>query len=350
MQVHFPENEESEDARLGNAAHWYAAEVLSGRTVETDTPAPNGVPVSATMMDDCAPYIRECQGYLAAGWECYIEQRMAAHFLVHPLNGGTPDFVAINRALKLLAVVDFKYGHRYVDAFRNPQVADYVFAVFETLQLGGFEEWTVEGVIHQPRNWHPEGQRKSWTPSGETLGRMLEEFRVAAALATDPNAPCITGDHCRDCPAARGCTVLQSECGYLIEWSGVQHPHVLDNGALGRELAALKAAVKRLNSRVTGLEEQALALIAQGQAVSGWTAEHSYGREKFTIPPEKVVAWCQVYGVDAAAPLATLTPNQLRQKGVPADALEPITEKPRGAYTLVQVTQHSLAKGLSTHG
>lgn len=350
MQARFPENEDSEDARLGTAAHWFASEALAGRMVEAETPAPNGVPVSTTMMDDCQPYIRECRSYMEAGWECYVEQTVAMAALVHAANWGTPDFFAVNRAQKLLVLIDFKYGHRYVDAFRNPQLFDYLAGIFESLGLGDFDGWAIEAVIHQPRNWHPEGQRKSWKPDAEVLWPMLGEFQQAAVAAVDPNALCRTGEHCRDCPAAHGCTVLQSDCGHLVEWSGIQHPHVLDNDALGLELAAIKAAMKRLSSRVTGLEEQALAVIAQGGRVKGWTAEHSYGRERFTIPAEKVVAWCSIFGVDAKAPLATLTPNQLRQKGVPAESLDAITEKPRGAYTLVQVTKHSLAKGLSTHG
>lgn len=350
MQHEFPEDEESEDAKLGTAAHWFASEALAGRTVEAEEPAPNGIPVSTTMMDDCQPYIRECRKYMAAGWECYIEQTVAMAAMVHEANWGTPDFFAVNRAAKFLVLIDFKYGHRYVDAFRNPQLADYLFGIFESWGLGVFDDWTIEAVIHQPRNWHPEGQRRSWKPSADVLGTMLQAFRDAAHAALAPDALCITGEHCRDCPATHGCTVLQQTALDLVERSGEFFPHVLDGHALGRELAAVKAAIKRLGARLEGLEEQALQEIAQGRRVTGWTAEHSYGREKWTIPPEKVVAWCSFYGVDARKPLEPITPNQARQKGVPAESIESITEKPRGAYTLVQVTQHSLAKGLSTNG
>jgi hypothetical protein len=348
MEVQFPEVE-SEESREGTACHDYAAlAILTGQLLPVGFPAPsNGFPITEEMVRESDEYITACLKDRADGAECYVEQRVAAHASISPQCDGTPDHFAIFRAERILRLKDFKYGHRYVDAFRNAQLAVYLIAIFETMALGAYDDWTIEAEIYQPRNYHPEGHVRVWRPTGAELAHMRGELHAAALVASAPGAPCMTGEHCKDCSAASGCTTLQDVAAGVVDMSGRQWPHVLDNTVLGKELTMLRAAQNRLKARVEALEEQALNRIAQGQRVTGWTGEHSYGREKFTVPPEKVVLWCDVFGVDAKAPLATKTPAQLRKAGVPPQHLDAITEKPRGAYTLVPVTPHSLAKGMS---
>lgn len=348
MEATFPEDMESEESREGTACHDYAAgAILTGHVLKVGEPASNGYPITAAMPAESEEYISDCLADRAAGADCYVEQRVYAHAAIHPLCDGTPDHFAIWPAEKRLKLKDFKYGHRYVDEFRNLQLAVYLIAIFETMKLGSYEGWTIEAQIYQPRNYHPAGHVRTWRVTAAELEWLRAELQAAALVASTPGAPCTTGPHCKDCSAAYGCTTLQNSTSAIVDMTGKQWPHAPNNDVLGKELTMLRAAQNRLKARVEALEEQAINRIAQGQRVAGWTGEHSYGREIFTVPPEKVVAWCNVFGVDAAAPLATRTPAQLRKAGVPAEHMKAITDKPRGAYTLVQVTPHSLAKGMS---
>lgn len=346
MEAQFPE-EESEEAREGTAAHDYARVALTtGEMLPVGTPASNSVPITREMQEAGEEYIADCIEDRKAGGECYVEQHVHAHTSIHPLNDGTPDHFAVWRQQRRIKLKDYKYGHRYVDEFRNLQLANYLIAIFETLQLGSFEGWTIEAAIYQPRNYHPSGHVRVWNVAPDDLARIHKQLIAAAAIASQPEAPCQTGNHCRDCKAAHACTVLQMSTDALVDMSGKQWAHALDDDHLGRELTYKRAALKRLQSRVDALEEQAVNRIAQGNRVVGWTAEHSYGRERFTIDAPKVIAWCDGFGIDARAPVATKTPNQIRKLGL-SDNMMPPTEKPRGAYTLVPVTSHTLAKGLS---
>lgn len=346
MEAQFPE-EESEEAREGTAAHEYASTYLNhGVILQPGALASNGIPITLDMITSAAEYIEDCIADRNAGGECYVEQRVFMHKSVHPQNDGTPDHFAVWRNKKVVKLKDYKHGHRYVDVFRNWQLADYLIGIFETLQLGPFEGWHIEAAIYQPRNYHPEGHVRVWRPTPPQLEWMRAELAESAMVATTPGAQCITGAHCKDCTAISGCATNLEMASALVDMSGRQVPHVLDNNALGKELRMLRAASQRLKARVEGLEEQAINRIAQGQRVSHFTAEHSYGREKFTLPPEKVIMWCDAFGINARAPVATLTPAQLRKAGM-SDNNMPPSEKPRGAYTLVEVTPHSLAKGMS---
>lgn len=351
MQQRFPELEESEAAKEGTAAHWYASETVVGRQPAVPCIAPNGVLVTEQMAEDCAAYIAECQAAIATGNPCYVEQHVVMHRTVHPLNDGTPDFFMVDYQQRRVKLLDFKYGHRYVDAFRNKQLGNYLLGIFETLQLDmTLHGWTWEAVIHQPRNWHPEGHRRVWTPDGERLTLFMADMRKAAQDATDPNALCVTGDHCLDCTAAHACTLFQQVCADLIDRSGAAQPHVLTPDAVGRELTTVERALKRLTTRRDNLKEQATTMAAQGQRVTGWQGDYSHSKDAWGVPVAKVIAVGAAMGVDLATPPKAKTPVQARAAHVPDSVVAAMLAPPKTVYTLVPVTQHSIAKGLSTNG
>ena len=59
VEAQYPEQEDSEKAREGTAAHWVASERLGGRSVAVGELAPNGVVVDQDMIDGTDAYVAD---------------------------------------------------------------------------------------------------------------------------------------------------------------------------------------------------------------------------------------------------------------------------------------------------
>jgi len=354
LEAQFPEDEESEEAREGTAAHFYLTETLAGRTVNVGDLAPNGFPIDATMIDAAGDYLDDVRGTLAAPHNQVpsvvfaIEERVFMHGLVHPQNDGTPDTFFVNLQTRTGFVWDYKYGHRYVDPFENWQCLDYLVGIMERVGIppSGWGEWTFHVTIAQPRNYHPDGPLRLWTLSGTQLAHYAARLREAAGLATSPDPEYRTGEHCRDCKGRHACAALQRSAMALVDVAGRNPPVIMTPEAAGLELLIIRAAMKRLGARATGLEEQVMAFIAGRQSVPHWGMEHSKGRERWTLPVDEVIAMGDLLGVPLAKPTA-ITPNQARAAGLDPDLVRSISEIPSGGLALVPVTDNDIAKRFS---
>ena len=338
----------------GTVAHHYAAEALLGRELPVGWLHENGHVVTVEMIANASEYLVDCAAVIAQcaqepGAAYYVEQHVAAHATVSPYNDGTPDFFAVFPAQRLVMLKDFKYGHGYVPVFRNFQLANYLIAIFESLGLGVPDDsWTIEASIYQPRNFHAEGQVRHWRPKGGELARLTQEFQAAAAEALSPEALCRTGSWCRYCTAAHGCEALQEAGGYAISVARAPAVHLPDGTSLGRELKAIKRAEELLKARREALEEQALQEVARGGRVWGWRGGYRKGRTKWTVPAERVIAWCRALGANVAK-VDTLTPTQACKLGIEPDMIEAISMTP-STYVLEEVDQHTIARGFSENG
>lgn len=334
-------------------AHWYASELLSGRCLELGAVHENGLPVTQEAVDCTAEYVADCHAIMARcaaeGGAFYIEQRFYAHTFINPNVDGTPDFAAVLPATREVHLKDYKHGHGYVDAFRNYQLAVYLIAIFETLGLGYPDDsWTIHAAIYQPRNYHPSGHVRTWRPKGSELELMRGQFAQAAAEALDPNALCRPGPWCRHCTAAFACTALAEATSDARSWASKAQIYLQDPDDLGRELKANKRALALLKARTEALEEQALDIVARGGRVLGWRGKYVKGRTAWSVPVERVIAWCKWLGVDVSKP-GTITPTQALKLGLTADMIDAITSTP-STYALAEVSQDDLARGLSENG
>lgn len=346
MMAQYPDDEESEEAREGTAAHWFVTELLSGRDVLAGALAPNGYPVNAEMVDCAQSLLIDVRDTLKAAHapDLRIEQRVAIT-CVNPDNWGTPDVVIIDAPQRQVHIWDYKYGHRFVDATRNWQLLDYAMGVLESIGLDpnvayddprSWRGWRISLTVAQPRNYNPVGPMREWYLSGESLRDFLPGFRKAAFEAMAPGAEFTTGEHCRDCSARRACPALQRAGAIAMDVAMLGQPVELPPHAVGLELRQIDDAIARLDARKTGLEEQALGLIRGGTLVPFFTTEHSSGQERWTIPVDQVVALGDIFDVDLRKP-TTLTPNQARKAGIPAVAMDGMAIKPMGALRLKRV-------------
>lgn len=353
MQERYPRDEETPEAREGTAGHFYVSEALYGRPPAPGTLAPNGHPVTAEMIECGADYLRDIRDTLKAatpGTQVMVESTVSMGGAVHPLNWGTPDAFMVDRPAKRVHLWDYKYGHRYVDAFENWQCLDYLAGVMEAdlIDESEWPQWSFTITVAQPRNYHPDGPLREWFFTGDKLVDYVARLKIAAQLATAESPALATGEQCRDCTARHVCPALQRVAMSMVDMSFTAQPVELPRDALGLELAIIRDAVKRLGARATGLEEQALSMLRTGP-VPGWRAEHSKGREKWKDDTDiaELVTLGAMYDVDLAKPLAAITPNQARKAGIDADVIKAYAHTPSGGLALVRSDGTDAAKRFS---
>lgn len=346
----YPEQEDSEKAREGTAAHWVASERLCDRPVTVGDIAPNGVPVDQDMIDGTDDYVADIEGTEAAASGsslAQIETRVNIPS-VSSYNEGTPDAYLVDYERRTVHIWDFKYGRRYVDVFENWQLIDYLIGVVDTLGLdnSALQRWQFALTLYQPRNYHPSGTARYWELDGEQLIEYRERLREAADEATAPNAPMRTGAHCRDCRGRADCVALHLAGGIAIDVAHAPQLFTLPPAQLGQQLTLVEDAIKRLGALKTGLEEQALATIREGRDVPGWKAEHTKGRTKWNVPVEEVVALGSMYDVDLLKPPEPITPVQARKLGVDEAVIDAMSITPSGALALARFTDADMRRKL----
>lgn len=342
MEQQFPETEDSPDAADGEAVHWGSAEMLAGRLVDEGQRAPNGVLLTQEMVEAVDLYCDDVTKALAVFGmkpsDGAIETPVSIE-RIHPQCWGTPDFRAwipahLRGGRPLLILWDLKYGHRDVRAFENWQCVAYVAGCLAATNLPDTEV-DVEVRIAQPRSYHREGPVRRWAFAAVHLRPMVNIASTASHEALGENPRARVGPECRDCRARHACPTLQRAAAGACDEAGKAQPFGLTPAALGVELRYLKRAEELLKARISGLEEQALALQRSGTAVPHWAVEHGSGRRRWAKPVGEVLALGRMFSLDLAKPIEAITPLQAVAKGLPETLLATFTEQPRGAATLV---------------
>ena len=338
MEQAFPDTEQTPEAADGEASHWAAAELLAGRTVAEGQRAPNGVLLTQEMLEGADLYhddvLRALQPFGRSPADGAIESPVAIP-RVHSECWGTPDFRAwVPGPRPRLMLWDYKFGHRVVEVLENEQLAAYVAGCLSATRLLDTDA-DVEVRIVQPRAPHREGPVRRWAFRGEEIRALVNSMSNAAHEALGDNPRTRVGPECRDCRARHACPALQRAAMDACDVAGQAQPFALGPGPLGVELRTLRRHQALLAARITGLEEQVEAAIRAGLQVPHWRVEFGTGRRRWTRPAAEVIAMGQMLGVDLAKPAEAITPVQAVKAGLPASMLDPYTETPRGAATVV---------------
>jgi hypothetical protein len=351
LEAVYPEDTESEAAREGTAAHWYLAERLQGRDHPVGAIAENGVPVTAEMMDHVEPLVAEVMDrvrdvalrngqtveYVVANW-LGIEQRVYMSGGVHKDNWGTCDVFLYDPAGRTIFVWDFKYGHGYVDHEGNWQIVDYGQGVAEHFGLAP-GALALAGTVYQPRCYHRGPPLRTWTITGDEHRKLVDQLHMAAKLVS-PNAAAVTGPECKNCRGIVPCQANQRMAGYVADVAMRTVDTPLDPSAMGGEYAMLLTAQERIKARITGLEEA----IKANPTGTGWITEQGFGREKWSVPTEEVIALGDMLGVDVRKPQEALTPAQARKKGLDVEVSKAYTTIPKGEVKLVRQSSSAAAR------
>lgn len=345
MNQRFPELEEGVEAAEGTAAHFVFEEQLYQRPVALGQAAPNGVPVSLEMLEGADLYVEEvgrAYASLASVSHYQVEQRVAIP-AVHPNNWGTPDTWIFGHnpttGRARLIVLDYKFGHGFVEVFQNWQLVDYASGLLDQLGVDGLADQfiDVEFVVVQPRSYHRDGPVRRWTTRASELRPLVNKLAGMAEAAHMPN-PVARPDPeaCKHCPGRHACEPLQRATFHAMDVAGMSTPLDMSVEAMGLELRMLERARKLMDARASGLAEQLEHALASGQSSPHYHLAPGESKLVWIKPAEEVLALGQVLGVDLAKPRVPITPTQAKRLMDPA-LLALYSERTRAALELQPV-------------
>lgn len=346
LEAAYPETEETPEAAEGTAAHWVALDcmLLAGRVPAVDEVAPNGVHITADMIEAAELVARDVVATLGANWRqmIVVEQRVTIP-RVHPQNWGTPDVRAwqqLGDGRWVLHVWDFKYGHKIVEAFENWQCIDYASGALSEAKIddGLADQNTVVSIcVIQPRAYHRDGPVRRWTVRASDLRAHINRLHSSALDAVSDNPKCYPEPSaCENCRGRHACEALQRSAYRAAEIGHSAQPLDLSPHALGLELRMLLRAEALLKARRSGLEEHAVSLLKRGQPVAWFAMESTPGRLTWTKPAAEVMLLGQMVGANFAAPVEPITPTQAKKLAPTlATLIDSYSTRPAGAAKLV---------------
>lgn len=237
-------NERGWPAKEGSVAHHLAHLILAGDVALIDPYAFVGeiypevepdIPVTEDMIAPVMLYVKHVRSLMAVVDEYGIEDKITLEKLSPPEPMyGTADFWGVWRAGRTLYISDLKYGQGVmVEVKGNKQERYYAVGVVLKLGLTPADIDAIQLTIVQPRKDHPEGAIRQERISMTELLEFAEQELMPGAWATqDKNAPLVTGEHCRFCPAQAVCPALakasmaaaQDEFGFYSEAENTPRP------------------------------------------------------------------------------------------------------------------------------
>lgn len=334
MNVSFPETEPSPASLEGTAAHWVLQQVLTtGRYPAEASPTPFGLVVTEEMLEGAEIFMQVVEPL--RGQTLYVEQKVTNDAIHAFDNGGTPDVWTFENML--LDVVDYKFGHEFVEVFENWQLLNYTALLLRHLNINGLTDQMirVRHTIVQPRSYTAAGPVRSHVyASAADLRAHFNILRGAAEAATRPEPVATVNPGCDYCPGRHACTTLQRSAQRAADQSGHFSPVELPPLALGNELRMLKRAAAALDARITGLEQQAISLWHKGQIVPHTMIERGAGRRVWGKTHAEVAALGSMFGKDLTKP-GLVTPAQAEKLGIPSEVVKPFTITPGGSVKLV---------------
>jgi len=326
----------------GNAAHWVFAEMLAGRPVLEGMQAPNGVFITDEMIEGGELVVDTVRARMPV--ERFGAPRVEASVgipRIHQQCWGTPDIWSFSTMPLVLEVVDYKFGHRFVDEYENDQGVAYIAGIVDALAekfkagAGLFDQrCKVNFTVIQPRCFYKGSPVRTWSVMASDLRGQINQLAKAAEVALSPNPPAVTNSECGDCSGRHACPALQKAAYHDAEFAVKSSPVELPPAAASLELKMLERSLERLQARVEGMRETVAVYIRQGHSVPWHRAEQGYGRQQWTMPVDQVLAMGSLMGVDLSKP-GVKTPKQALKSGVDEAVIKAYSITPLGSIKLV---------------
>lgn len=334
-EAQYPD-EVTQDSVEGDAVHWAgAAYLLYGVVATPGTVAENGVVLNLEMCDAANDYAGWILDTVPQGVEIHVEERVVIAAL-HAQNWGTPDcWFIVGDALYIF---DLKYGHRWVDVWLNWQLINYAALIIHKLRMEGVEIRTVHFRIFQPRSYHRDGPKRTWSCNTGDLWPYWAELGEAFKAATGDNPLCVAADpaQCYDCKHRHNCQAATQAAYFGADLAYSAEPLEMSPAAMARELKLLRKAEDAITGRRKGIEQSIERTIRRQQSVPGFYLATKPGREVWTDAPG-IVEIAAAFGVEVrTGPPAMMTPKQAIKAGVPADMVRTMSRINSGSVELVE--------------
>lgn len=345
QQAYPPLDVEPSQSRLeGRACHEVAQKLFKNKPFSdlVGSLSKDGIVITDELFDAAREYFNEVWGY------CNTHGRVQQLRVEVPVNvPGYGDWYCIPDAwvyvpeVKVLRVWDAKFGHRIVDPFENWQLLIEAYAIIETHHL---DVDIIELVIVQPRGFTSEGTVRKWALTYDELCTYRQQVNETMLRVLDAAPTCTPGPHCLDCSARAHCDTLKQQSYAGVDYVQSLQTHNLSGHALGVELRLLQRAQEMIKMRLSGLEEQALHEIKQGQHVTFYSAKTTYGRKRWKkdVPVDQVIMMGDLLGQNLRKPQELDTPAQCAKKGIDPSVIEQYAETPVTGVKLEQVNERAI--------
>jgi len=326
----------------GNAAHWVFAEMLEGHIVVEGQIAPNGIVVTEEMIEGGELVVETVNARMPV--ELFGKPHVEQPVAIGRINSqcwGTPDIFAFSINPMVLEVIDYKFGHRFVDEYENDQGVAYVAGIIDLIaqkmdQGYGLIDQAIKVnfTVIQPRCFYKGSSVRTWSFVGSDIRGHINALSMAAEVSLASNPTATTNLECANCPGRHACPALQLAAYADAEFAVKSSPVELPPAAASLELKMLERSLERLQSRVEGMREAVAVYIRQGHSVPWHRAEQGFGRQQWTLPADQVIAMGQLMGADLSKP-GVKTPKQALKSGVDEAVIKAYTHTPLGQLKLI---------------
>jgi hypothetical protein len=349
MSQSFPETEDNPEAAEGEASHEIGASLIKAATrggidrpkrEETvGTVATNGVIITDEMFDGAELYADDVIEVMRSeavlgGPHIRVEERVSIP-RIHELCFGTPDVSIYAQKNFKIYLWDYKFGHKYVDAFENWQAVPYFAGLMDVYNFDGILDQNI--IVHirivQPRAYHRDGPIREWVIKASDLRAYINIMKNNAEISLSAEAVCRSGPHCYRCSARTNCDTATLAGMGLYEVASTPTPIDLSPQSIGRQLTIIKRAMDQLDFLKTGFEAQAEGLIRSGHVIPGWGLEPTFGNQKWSKPIKEVIELGGYLGLELKKD-AAITPNQAKKLGISEEILKAYSETPRTGAAL----------------
>lgn len=277
---------DSEYAAEGTNAHKIAAEALTtGKFPQTET----NLELDSLIV--YVDYVKSLPGKL------YVEQRLE----LNKDMWGTCDAMVVNE--DHLHVIDYKHGQGVVvETHHNKQLLYYALCASTF-----FKPKTYTVTVVQPRAYHPDGPIRSWTFSQAVMDTFAQNLKDAVRRTEALDAPLVTGEHCRFCPALAYCPKMHEES------LAIAVREFAPLAMTPQEIATLLDKVKFLGPWIKAIEEHALELATNGTPIPGYKLVDKRRMRVWKDFTEEVLA--DRFGDNAYEPRKLKSPSQMEKVG-----------------------------------
>lgn len=341
LNLSFPNEEDTEESRLGTAAHELASVlIMSGSVMQfsdwENMPTSTGIVVDQEMYDCASLYAKDVLDTLALhpSGDLRIEQSVDCH-RIHAECFGTPDATLWVPSHKVLFIWDYKHGFDPVEVYQNEQLTTYLSGLLDHYQALDLDVTVVMRIV-QPRAFHRSGSIREWSFNAAQVRGEVNRLANAAQLNISGQGQCQTGDHCKYCKARYGCEAAIKAGLSMFEACSAPIPIEMDNAAMGLHYSFLKRAEAHIKSQLAGFEAQVMGKLTKGEKVEGWELQDSYGNRKWTVSAEDIYYAGDSLGIDLRSEQVPISPAQAEKKGLPKDVVAIFAHSPKTGVALVK--------------
>lgn len=324
----------------GTAAHHMAAAVFNGHhTLDEliDRKAPNGFIMTSEMAQHVNDYLQQTIGETTfKAMEIDTSHDYASSVSPWVVNGRA-DYASqlFNSTLR---IIDFKYGWRIVEPEMNWTLISHAIGI---CKQRGFEFSNIELQVFQPRPYHPDEPLRTWKITANDLSNLADQ--LSAALC-NPRDELNTSKHCAHCPALVPCPAARAAEMNAIDATETVFSDTVSNELLSFNLDNLNRAKEMIKQRLEAFEELAKHRIKAGQVVDNYSVAMGLGNSKFK-PGIDAPMLKMLTGKDLSE-AKLVTPAEAKRRGITAEILATLTERPPTGVKLERVKANKKAERL----